>query len=761
MMKRPRSSGNRARIIGSDERLQPAALWAGLAMASMAAVPATAAAQSAAPGSAVVLEAITIEGTVPASPAQAARERLEAIPGGTTVVETGERTGTANVTIADTLGGVPGVVIQNFFGGNDQPRIQIRGSGLQQNPVERGILALQNGLPLNRADGSYIVGLAAPRRAEITEIYRGYTANRLGATVMGGAINAVSPTGSSAPGVTIGVGGGSFGQLNLSAQAGGRIGDADGLVQVERSRRDGFRDYNSGERTGTDANVGIALSDTVRTRFFAGYTDLSFDVAGPVTKSVLDSRPESVHSGPRVVGGVAVGPGPNVLRDRPRREATQFRVGNRTTAQVGDSLFDVGVGYTHTDDEFRFPISSGIRKTDGGDFTAVARYAYGPDTTQPLPLFEATVMYVVGSADREDYINNAGRRGSLFGRSELDASTLSFHAGMNVPLGGGVTVSPALAVARATRDNDDTYAAATRPTIAFNPANPAVALPAGAVPAGDTSYARSYTGFSPSLGVSYQVNPDHRLFAAVSRSFEPPTHDDLLATVNGTPNSSAGRPNPANPGLAAAAFRTPDLDAQTATTLEAGWRGRLGPALVDAVGYYSWVKDELLSLRDQTGASLGAVNADRTRHLGIELGVTAQVTDAISGRLAYTFQDFRFVDDPLRGDNRLAGAPRHVINAMAQYDVTERLTVQAELDWYPGRTPVDNMNSQWSDPLATVDLRGRYAITDHVSLHGEVRNLLDATYASSTLIVDQASPGQAVYLPADGRAFYVGLTARF
>lgn len=106
-----------------------------------------------------------------------------------------------NPTLSKALRQVPGVVVQDFFGGNDQPRIQIRGSGLQQNPVERGITVLQNGLPINRADGSYVVGLANPSQAETLEVYRGYVANRLGATVLGGALNFVSPTGSSAPGV--------------------------------------------------------------------------------------------------------------------------------------------------------------------------------------------------------------------------------------------------------------------------------------------------------------------------------------------------------------------------------------------------------------------------------------------------------------------------------------------------------------------------------------------------------------------------------
>lgn len=725
-------------------------------------IPALAHAESATPGSVILLDPVSAQAEQ--RPDDSARERLEALPGGTALVADEDLAGKADVTASDVLGTVPGVIVQDFFGGNDQPRIQIRGSGLQQNPVERGILVLQNGLPLNRADGSYIVGLATPRQAEFTEIYRGYTANRLGATVLGGAINFMSPTGSSSPGVTAGVEGGSFGQVNTSAQGGFGTGEVDGLVQLDFSRRDGFRDYNDSDRVSLDANSGFQILPDVSTRFFAGYTDLGFDVAGPLTKERLESRPDSVFSGPTFIPGPppgAVNPGPNVTRDRPQREASQYRIGNRTTAAYGPNVFDVGLGYAYTEDEFRFPISSGVRSTEGGDANAVFRYAYAPDGSQPLPLLEGTINYVIGSAAREYHLNESGRKGELFGENDLDATTLSLSAGLNLPLSDEVMLSPAIAYARATRDNDDTYGLATRPTIAFSPANPTTALPGGAVAAEDTSYSRTYSGVSPSLGLAYRPTENHMLFGAVSRSFEPPTHDDLIATVNGTPNSSAGRPQPGNPGFAASAFTTPDLKAQRATTIELGWRGWSGMVSWDAVTYYSWVDNELLSLRDETGASLGAVNADETRHFGIELGLGLDLTERLGGRVSYTYQDFRFVDDPVRGDNRLAGAPRHTVNAAAHYDLTPDLRVGIETQWSPERTPVDNMNSVYADPYVVVDLRSSYALTERFSLYGEVRNLFDETYASSTLIVDQARPDQAVYLPGDGRAFYLGLKAEF
>ncbi|TAK49084.1 MAG: TonB-dependent receptor [Xanthobacteraceae bacterium] len=738
-------------------------------------------AQSASPGSTIALDPIVVERPAqaasrqapastqpaqqPAAPPQdqasALQRRFDALPGGVALVPQDQFATTGNLTVSKALSSVPGVVVQDFFGGNDQPRIQIRGSGLQQNPVERGILMLQNGLPLNRADGSYIVGFANPRQAELIEIYRGYMANRLGATVLGGAINFISPTGSSQPGTQLVASGGGFGQANLTGQVGFNKDSFDGLVQFDLSRRDGFRVYNRSDRESVNVNVGIRHSDNVSTRLFIGYTDLGFEVAGPLTKSALYADPTQVHTGPTVIGGVAINPGPNVVRDRPRRDATQFAAGSRTTATFDAHILDFAFGYTYTDDTFRFPISSGIRTTRGGDLTGLVRYAYKPDQASLLPLFETTAQYTVGSAGREYFINQAGQTGAKFGENQLDATTLSLYSGFNVPVWDRITLSPAISYAHATRDNDDTYKLPTRPTIAYNPMNPTVLLPNGAVPTRSTSYARSYDGWSPSLALTARPNAVQTFFAALSHSFEPPTHDDLIATINGTPNSSPGRPAPGNPGLAADAFTTPDLKAQTATTVEAGWRGRNGGHSWDAVVYYSWVSNELLSLRDATGAPLGAINADQTRHFGIELGLGARLTDQVTARLAYTYQDFRFFNDPLRGNNRLAGAPRHLVSAMLQYQATENWRLQGATRWNPEQTPVDNMNTLFADPYVVVDLRTEYKINKTFSVFAEITNLLDATYASSTLVIDQARPDQAAFLPGDGRGYYAGVKATF
>lgn len=131
-----------------------AALGGGLFVVSLI-VGQTALAQSAQPGAVLTLDPITAtagvdRGTV----AEALRERFVQTPGATAVVGAEEIEDIPAPTFAEAMIGVPGVVVQEFFGGNDQPRIQIRGSGLQQNPTERGLLVLRNGMPVNRADGS-------------------------------------------------------------------------------------------------------------------------------------------------------------------------------------------------------------------------------------------------------------------------------------------------------------------------------------------------------------------------------------------------------------------------------------------------------------------------------------------------------------------------------------------------------------------------------------------------------------------------------
>ncbi len=76
-------------------------------------------------------------------------------------------------TLQDALDYQPGLVIQNFFGGIDQPRLNIRGSGVQSAPLARGVLLLQDGLPATDADGSFHISTLEMRDARMVSVRRG------------------------------------------------------------------------------------------------------------------------------------------------------------------------------------------------------------------------------------------------------------------------------------------------------------------------------------------------------------------------------------------------------------------------------------------------------------------------------------------------------------------------------------------------------------------------------------------------------------
>lgn len=153
------------------------------------------------------------EGTAPLRPsAQAERERLERVPGGTNLALPQQESRLA--TLRDALDYQPGIVIQDFFGATDQPRLSIRGSGIQSNPLNRGVLLLQDGMPLNEADGSFIIGLIEPRNAALISARRGANTLTPGATTLGGEVDFQSLTGADERG-SVRAEAGSFGRKAL------------------------------------------------------------------------------------------------------------------------------------------------------------------------------------------------------------------------------------------------------------------------------------------------------------------------------------------------------------------------------------------------------------------------------------------------------------------------------------------------------------------------------------------------------------------
>lgn len=102
-----------------------------------------------------------------------------------------------------------------------------------------------------------------------------------------------------------------------------------------------------------------------------------------------------------------------------------------------------------------------------------------------------------------------------------------------------------------------------------------------------------------------------------------------------------------------------------------------------------------------------------------------------------------------------------MITASLNWEPVDTLSVLGTVKWVPDRTPTDNMNTLWADSYWVADLRAQWALTDLIALVGEVTNIFDENYAGSTVVVDAAQPDQAIFIPGEGRAFYIGVEMTF
>ena len=217
-----------------------------IAGAAVLAVAATAFAQ--APGSPPKLAPVVVESSVlPSERTRTegqAREDIERTPGGVELVpqKTIEDSRAAN--LKDVLDFVPGVLIRPRFGAADESQLSIRGSGLRNNFHLRGINVLIDGFPYGNADGFSDFESLELLNTRYIEVFKGANALRFGGNTMGGAINLVSKTGSTAGLIESRVEGGSYGFFKGYLATGQVYGPLDLYASFSDTELQGYRDHS-------------------------------------------------------------------------------------------------------------------------------------------------------------------------------------------------------------------------------------------------------------------------------------------------------------------------------------------------------------------------------------------------------------------------------------------------------------------------------------------------------------------------------------
>ncbi|WP_421990172.1 TonB-dependent receptor family protein [Roseococcus sp.] len=635
-----------------------------------------------------------------------AQVRLWSSPGANTVVPASDfldRPGTLG--IRDMLEYTPGVFAQPKWG--EDSRLSIRGSGIARNFHMRGVLTMQDGIPISQADGSGDLQELDPLTFQRVEILRGGNAFSLGANTLGGAINFVTPTGRNTQGVNLRVEGGSYGFARGQISGGGVYGPMDGWISGTMATQDGYRDHSQGNSGRLNLNIGYRLSDDVETRFYFTHNSIQQYIPGSLTRSQALNSPRMANA--------------TNLAMNYQRNIDSYRLGSRTTVRVNaETTLEFGGSWVTR--QLNHPIFQYI-DNQTNDFNLFARGTWDGTVGGLRNRLTGGFNYAYGTTDNRRFVNLFANRGAQTYSSLDKAETVSGYFENSLYVLPRLAIVTGLSGGGATRSSDNRLNAAQ-------------------------SGSGRWNWINPRAGLLWQATPTVQAYGNVTWSTEPPTLSDLVSLVP----------------LGGFSLLKP----QRATTLEIGTRGTAGRFGFEVAAYRSWIDKEIQLFMGPTSGSSYAQNADRTIHQGVELAGTVEAArnifaagDGVTLRGAYTFSDFAFDGDRTYRNNQLPGVPRHVLRAEARYRHAGGFWVAPNVDYVPEGFFVDNANTVRTNSYALIGLRaGADFLDGRLGVFLEARNLADRRYISSASVAPVAG-NQALFEPGFGRSAYAGARYRF
>ncbi len=671
---------------------------------------------------AVVLSELSVGGAAAGSPTVPSvaeqRATLNSTVGSVAFVDAASFQDRYANTLRDVLKDTPGVYVQERYG--QELRLSVRGSGIARGFHLRGIEVLQDGIPFNLADGSGDFYQIDPLALRSVEVYKGGNALTFGATTLGGAVNFVTPTAYTALAPDIyRIDGGSFGTIRENIQASRISGPVDVLINGTLTNSDGFRDHETQRTQNFNANLGYRLAPGVETRFYAGIylTDQKL----PGTLSLFNALINPTLANPAAIAG-----------NQSRKVETE-RIANRTSFVLDVGKLDIDTWAIHK--SLYHPIFQAIDQ-DGWTYGVSPHWAgtfdvggFRNDTILGLRAF-------AGQNSALQFVNIQGQRGAQTLNALQSASNLEAYGENRFWFLPDVALMTGAKAFSSNRTYSNKGGLAASPNVQF--AN------------------ETYEGVNPKLGLLWQPLPDIQVFGDVTRSRDVPDFGDLVQTNT---------------------LRTTfvPLEAQRAWTYEAGSRGRIDRLTWDVTLYRAEIRNELINFNTASGAAINlpaaTFNAPRTRHQGVEAAIGLDIARDLTGvgdRLTlsqiWTHNDFRFVNDPVYGDNRIAGLPQDVLRTVLGYVHPGGFHLAPSIDWVPQGAFADHANTLKVPGYALFNVQVGIDFASGISLFVDARNLLDTRYVADISVVANAGAvagGPVAFYPGVGRAVFGGVRASF
>lgn len=255
---------------------------------------------------------------------------------------------------------------------------------------------------------------------------------------------------------------------------------------------------------------------------------------------------------------------------------------------------------------------------------------------------------------------------------------------------------------------------------------------------GAPSSTNNFKRFSPKIGFTYNYK-GAGLYANYSEGFVPPQISELYTGV-----------------------KVPYLGPQTFYNYEVGgWISLLKNKLyADWSLYLLNGTNEIISVKNADGSTENQ-NAGKTKHTGIEYGVTWRPGNSLSLRFSAANSKHTFVDYIEKGiaynNNQLAGGPRFIANAEATWKPVFVRGLRLGAEWqHIGSYYMDNANTKKYNGYDLLNLRAGYTIRQF-EIWVNALNATDVYYSTYA----SRSGNTLSYNPGDPREFTIGVAYKF
>jgi len=650
------------------------------------------------------------------------------------------RDGKLQINLSESLGGVPGLLVQNRQNYAQDLQLSIRGFGARSTFGIRGVRLYVDGIPATMPDGQGQSSNIDIGSAERVEVLRGPFSALYGNS-SGGVVQIFTETGDGPPTVSGSFAMGSYGlrryglKVGGSTQAPGGGMGLDYLISASQFTTDGWRDHSRTSKDNVNARLGVKLSDDAQMTMVLNRVRL--DAQDPLGLTAVQ-----LIVNPR---GAALAQQYNT-----RKSVDQTQSGlvyERRIDNTNDLRLMVYYGARDTVQFQSIPPVAQTSPTQAGGVISLGRVYGGIDArwTSRLSL-AGRLLTLVGGANydalmeqRLGFLNFTGAgatqqlgvMGSLRRDETNRVHNLDPYLQATLQLADRWTLDAGLRYSTVRFRSDDHF---------ITPSN------------GDDSGMARYRQVLPVVAVRYAANPALNLYATVGRGFETPTLNELSYRTD---------------GLAGFNFA---LQPAVNTSMEVGAKQRLAGGMLTAALFQTRTDNEIVTATNSGGRSTFQ-NAGRTQRNGLEMAWYAQLASQWHAQAAYTWLDATYRSSfcsPLpcnpannvSAGNRIPGIARQVAQASLKWAPPEgwRAGVEAR---YVGEIQANDRNTEAAAAYSTVALNAGYrALIQNWELNtfARVDNLFDRRYAGSVIVNESNA---RYYESAPGRNWSAGISAAY